>query len=306
MSYDWVSFTTDYGRGDGFVAACRGVIARIAPRVRVIDVTHDVPAGDVRRGATALAQTIGYLPPAVHLAVVDPGVGTERRGLAVVTGSGVLVGPDNGLLLPAAEATGGVVAAYELTERSYWLPQPSRTFHGRDVFAPVVGHLSAGVEPPRLGRELAVDDLVRLPEPLVTVRPGELTAEVLAIDRFGNVQLAARAADLESAALRPSQPVAVTPASEVPAAGAGATAWQPITSAPDGPAAAGVDPGAASPTLCGTVGRTFADVAVGELVVFVDSAGHAAVAVNAGSAAAALRVTRGQLVAVGSGGKAAR
>ena len=115
MNYDWVSFTTDYGTDDGFVAACEGVIARVAPPVRVLHVSHTVPAQDVRRGAALLAQTAPYLPPAVHLAVVDPGVGTERRGAVLVAAEGVLVGPDNGLLVPAAEALGGVREAYELT-----------------------------------------------------------------------------------------------------------------------------------------------------------------------------------------------
>ena len=114
MSYGWVSFTTDYGTADGFVAAVKGVIAGIAPDARVLDVTHQVPPQDVRRGAAVLAQTAPWLPPAVHLAVVDPGVGTDRRGVAVVAGRSVLVGPDNGLLLPAASALGGVRAAYEL------------------------------------------------------------------------------------------------------------------------------------------------------------------------------------------------
>jgi S-adenosylmethionine hydrolase len=332
MRYDWVSFTSDYGRADGFVAACHGVILGEAPHVRVIDVTHDVPPGDIRRGATVLAQTVESLPPAVHLAVIDPGVGTQRRGLAVDTGSGILVGPDNGLLVPAAEMLGGIVAAYELTERELWAYPPSPTFHGRDVFAPVVAHLANGVEVSRVGRELARRDLVRLPEPLVTARPGELTAEVQTIDRFGNVQLAATDADIESAALRPGQHVAVTvdptaQAADLPAlqptAGTpagqpapGATVGQPAGGVPDlqpsagtpasqtapgaavGQSAAGAEPGAASRTFRGTVGRTFADVAPGELVVFVDSAWHVAIAVNAGSAAETLSVTPGQLVSV--------
>ena len=312
MKYDWVSFTSDYGRADGFVAACTGIIVRMAPHVRVIDVTHDVPPGDIRRGAAVLAQTAGYLPSAVHLAVVDPGVGTQRRGLVLEIRRGILVGPDNGLLLPAAEALGGILAAYELTEGAFWAYQPSPTFHGRDVFAPVVAHLATGVEPSKVGRELPVFDLVRLPEPLVRVRQGELTAEVLTIDRFGNVQLAAKAVDLESAALRPPQHVAVTP--DPMGSTAGAAAWKPSGLLDERPAAdaparptAGAEPGtvnhgagsgAVSRTLRGVVGRTFADVAPGELVLFVDSARHAALAVNGGSAAESLRVVQGQLVHV--------
>src|ERR687893_52048 len=106
--YSWISLTTDYGTSDGFVAACRGVMARLAPQARFIDVTHQVPPGDVTRGAAVLAQTVAHLPPAVHLAVVDPGVGTARRGIAVSTPGGLLVGPDNGVLPWAADALGGV------------------------------------------------------------------------------------------------------------------------------------------------------------------------------------------------------
>jgi S-adenosyl-L-methionine hydrolase (adenosine-forming) len=322
MSYGWVSFTTDYGRGDGFVAACLGVIARTAPHVRVIDVTHDVPPGDVRRGATVLAQTVGYLPPAVHLAVVDPGVGTARRGLAVVAGAGVLVGPDNGLLLPAAGALGGITAAYELAEREFWLPGVSRTFHGRDVFAPVVAHLANGVDPPALGPAVAAGDLVRLPEPAVTARPGELTAEVLTIDGFGNVQLAATASDLRTAGFEAGQPLNIIVASP-PAAPSPRTIPNhpfvpdptpqgppPVTGPPTTiprepflpePPPHGLTPRTGSQPSAGrtvkaTVGHTFADVGPGQLVVLIDSAGHVAIAANGASAVRHLTTTPGALV----------
>lgn len=273
--YDWVSFTTDYGRRDGFVAACAGVIARIAPQVRIVDVTHDVAPGDVRRGATVLAQTAGYLPPAVHLAVVDPGVGTGRRGLAVVAGSGILVGPDNGLLPPAADALGGIRAAHELRETRYWLPVTSRTFHGRDVFAPVVAHLANGLDPAALGPPVAVADLVRLPARRVSAAPGRLTAEVLTVDHFGNVQLAATAAHLTAAGLAHGHPVTIT---------VGKATEQAL--------------GAGRATVGATVGGTFADVAPGRLVVLVDSAGQVAIAVNGASAAERLAATADATVTV--------
>ena len=126
MTYDWISVTTDYGLRDGFAAACHGVIARLAPAVRVIDVTHEVPPQQIRHGAMALAQTVPFLPESVHLAVVDPGVGTTRRGVVVVAERGLLVGPDNGLLLPAADVLGGVQVAYELTEPAFRLPVMAR------------------------------------------------------------------------------------------------------------------------------------------------------------------------------------
>lgn len=189
--YDWLSLTTDYGTWDGFVAACHGVIARTAPGVRVIDVTHEVPPGDIRRGAAVLAQTVPYLPPAVHVAVVDPGVGTQRRAVVLQAPGGVLVGPDNGLLPWAAEALGGITVAAVLTNPA-WHAGGSRTFHGRDVFAPAGALLAAGAPLSEAGPALDPAGLVRLPDPVVRTGDGWVEAEVLTVDRFGNVQLAAR------------------------------------------------------------------------------------------------------------------
>lgn len=194
--YDWLSFTTDYGRADGFVAACHGVVARTAPRVRVIDVTHELAPGEVAPAAATLAQTLPYLPPAVHLAVVDPGVGTRRRAVAVATPGGPLVGPDNGLLPWAADALGGATAAVVLTNEQ-WLPGPvSRTFHGRDLFAPVAARLAAGAPLADAGEPLDPAELIRPPDPVVRAGDGWLEAQVLTVDRFGNVQLAAPGAAL--------------------------------------------------------------------------------------------------------------
>lgn len=248
-----LTFLSDFGLDDEFVGVCRSVIAGIAPDVSVIDLGH-AHAG-VLAGAAALAQSVPYVPaPAVHLAVVDPGVGTVRRGIALrcVDGS-VLVGPDNGLLVWAAEVLGGPEAAVELSSPSYRLPATSATFHGRDVFAPAAAHLFAGVELPALGAPLDPSGLVRLPDPVVEVSPGRLRADVLRADRFGNVQLAARAADLERSGLAGRVQVVGE------RAGAGAE-----------------------------IGSTFGDVGRGELVVHVDSAGHVAVAKRDGSAADAL------------------
>jgi S-adenosylmethionine hydrolase len=251
MTCDWISLTTDYGLADGFVAACHGVIARIAPAVRVIDVTHTVPPQQIGHGAAVLANTVPYLPRSVHVAVVDPGVGTSRRGVVVVAGRGLLVGPDNGLLVPAAEALGGVRTAYRLSEPEYWLAEIFPTFHGRDVFAPAAAHLALGVAPDAFGPP--VTDLVRLPEPLITVLPGKLVSEVLTVDHFGNIQLAATAEDLHAAGI--SGPAAVH--------GAGVV-------------------------VNAVVGRTFADVPRGAAVLYTDSAGRLSVAVNGGSASAVL------------------
>ena len=194
--YGWISLTTDYGTADGFVAACHGVIARIAPEVRVLDVTHEVPPADVDRGAAVLAQTVAHLPSSVHVAVVDPGVGTARRGIAITTEGGVLVGPDNGLLPWAAEALGGIDAVTELTNEEWFLGDVSRTFHGRDIFAPVAARIAAGAPVGHAGPAVDHTTVVRLADPIVAAGDKWLKSEVLTIDRFGNVQLAADGAML--------------------------------------------------------------------------------------------------------------
>jgi S-adenosyl-L-methionine hydrolase (adenosine-forming) len=264
-SFDWISLCTDYGYADGFVAACHGVIVRLAPHTRVLDVTHAIRPGDVRHGAVVLTDTLPWLPAAVHVAVVDPGVGTARRGVALVLGNTVLVGPDNGLLLPAAEALGGVRSAYELTEPAYRLPTVSATFHGRDVFAPAAAHLAIGVPPDALGPEVDPASLVALPAPVCQVNDDRIRAEVLTVDHFGNVALAAGAAELDAIGLRP---------------GAAATLQWPA--------------GAQRMLL----GRTFADVAQGELMLLVDSAGHLAVACHGSSAAHRAGLQPGAIVEI--------
>src|SRR5438309_1181716 len=136
-AFDWVTLTTDYGLSDGYAGILHGVIAQYAPWVQVIDITHQIPPGDVSRGAAVLAQAVTHVPPAVHVAVVDPGVGTARRAVALATPRGLLVGPDNGLLAGAADALGGATGAVRLANPSWFRPEVSRTFHGRDIFAPV-------------------------------------------------------------------------------------------------------------------------------------------------------------------------
>jgi hypothetical protein len=189
--YDWLTLTTDYGLSDGYAAVLHGVIGTRAPWVRTVDITHLVPPGDVARGAAVLAQTVRHFPPAVHLAVVDPGVGTARRAIAVESPGGMLVGPDNGLLPAAADALGGVVLAVHLTEPSWFGPAMSRTFHGRDVFAPVAARLAAGAPLAEAGPALDPGALVRLPEPVWRAGDGYLEAGVVTVDQYGNVQLAA-------------------------------------------------------------------------------------------------------------------
>ncbi len=194
--YDCISLTTDYGLSDGFVAACHGVLIRLAPHARIVDVTHLVPPGEVAQGATVLAQTVPHLPVGVHVAVVDPGVGTARRPVVVETPAGLLVGPDNGLLPAAAGALGGTTRVVVLDNPQWHLPEVSATFHGRDVFTPVAARLALGRSLLDAGTEVPAATLVRLPDPVVVLGDDWLEAEVTAVDRFGNVQLAASGATL--------------------------------------------------------------------------------------------------------------
>jgi S-adenosyl-L-methionine hydrolase (adenosine-forming) len=263
--YQYLSFLTDYGLEDGFVAACHGVAARIAPHARIIDVTHLVQPGDVRRGAAVLAQTVGYLPPSVHVAVVDPGVGTVRRAVAVAAGDSILVGPDNGLLSWSIGALGGAKTAVQLTNGDLWLHPVSATFHGRDIFMPVAAHLAAGLELERAGEEIGVADLVALPAPTSRLQDGAAEGEVMSIDRFGNVQLSIPAADAGRLGIGIGSPVIVR---------------------------------------CGrrhfTVPYldTFAAGAPGEIVAFTDSAGLISLAINAGDAAEQLGLPPGAHVRI--------
>ena len=189
--YDTISFLTDYGTVDEFVGVVKSVVRDLAPHVSVIDLTHEIPPFDVRAGGLALARCIGYVPSGVVLAVVDPGVATDRRAVAVEVagGRGVLVGPDNGLLAPAVAMAGGADRAVELTNPAYQLEAPGATFAGRDVFAPAAAHLCNGVDLTELGPEIDPGLLLPATVPLPREDGDELVAEVLWIDRFGNAQL---------------------------------------------------------------------------------------------------------------------
>lgn len=259
-----ISFTTDYGRSDAFVAACHGVALTIAPDVRIVDVTHLVPPGDLRRGAYVLADAVPFFPAGtVHVAVVDPGVGTERRAIVVETPRGLLVGPDNGLLLPAAEALGGAGRAFEATNPALFGPGTSHTFAGRDVFMPVAARLATGTGPAEVGPPAS--SLVGLPDLVIRHGAGWLEAAVRTVDRFGSLQLAASGADLDAVA-----PVGGLVRLRLP----------------DGAERDAVR------------GVTFAAVPAGELVVLVDSTGRVAVAVNTGSALDRLGATAGSVLRI--------
>ncbi len=187
-----VCFLSDFGLADDFVGTCKGVMLRIAPGVSIVDLTHDVPGFAVEAGAEILQHATRYMPAdAVYLAVVDPGVGTGRREIALRTEEGaLLVGPDNGLLVPAAESLGGLSGAVALTEERYHLRPISNTFHGRDVFAPVAAHLAAGTELSELGEPVDPPSLVRLDPPDALSDTGEgFVTRIISVDRFGNARL---------------------------------------------------------------------------------------------------------------------
>jgi S-adenosyl-L-methionine hydrolase (adenosine-forming) len=256
-----VTFLSDFGLGDDFVGTCHGVLATIAPDARVIDVTHGIRPGHVLQGALVLANTLPYFPAGIHLAVVDPGVGGGRRALALRDAEGrVHVGPDNGLLLPAAERFGGVAAAHELTNPDYSLQPVSRTFHGRDLFAPAAAHLANGVDLAELGPPVDPDDLVRLELPKAEVGQNRIRATALGIDRFGNVALNVRRDELAATDL-------------------GAGSRVELTCRGD--------------RFYAVVARTFADAPRGQLILYDDSYGSLALAVSSGNAAQLLRAEEG-------------
>lgn len=196
MAGPYLSFLTDFG-DDTAPAVCRGVIWSIVPDARINDLTHSSRRFGVRDAAFLLWSAMPYQPVGVHLAVVDPGVGTSRRPIAVEVARGDrFVGPDNGLLVPAAERLGGIVAAHALENRSLWREPVSHTFHGRDVFAPVAAHLAAGLRIDDVGAEVDPASLVRLAFPTPRVADGALRTSVLFVDTFGNCRLAAQPDDL--------------------------------------------------------------------------------------------------------------
>jgi S-adenosyl-L-methionine hydrolase (adenosine-forming) len=259
MTSGWISLLTDYGTADGFVAVVHGVILGHDADLRIIDITHEVHPGDIARGAAVLEDTVGHLPVGVHVGIVDPGVGTQRRAIALQTSRGFLVGPDNGLLWPAAEALGGVQVAVELTNPAWHRPEVSATFHGRDIFAPVAARLATGAPIADAGPEIDPNTLVRLPIPPVHVGDGEVEASVHMVDRFGNVQL------------RMDGDLLSTLDDEVSVMGQSARRV-----------------------------RTFGDAPRGSLVVFTDSSGLAAIAINGGRAVVALGVEPGDRVRITS------
>ena len=191
-----ICFLSDFGLGDDFVGLCKGVMLGIAPEITVIDLTHQVSGFAIEEGAEILEHATHYMPEnTVYLAIVDPGVGTERRALAIRTTGGVLlVGPDNGLLIPAAESLGGIESAVSLTNADYHLRPVSNTFHGRDVFSPATAYLATGLAPSKLGEIVDPASLARVKLPAIEREgPDTFTVAIIGVDRYGNARLSATA-----------------------------------------------------------------------------------------------------------------
>jgi S-adenosylmethionine hydrolase len=248
----YITFLTDFGLRDDFVGVCRGVIKRIAPEAQILDLSHGIGPQAVREGALMLARAIPYLPEGIHLAVVDPGVGGDRRAIAIRTADGRhFVGPDNGLLSLAAPSE-AVEAVCSLTNPRYHLQPVSRTFHARDIFAPAAAHLANGVALGELGDEVDPVTLVRVVLPKPEVSRDALRATVLAIDRFGNLELNLSREHVDAFGVRPGDRVELMFA---------------------------LDP------YYAVVAETYVDARRGELLLYEDSYGAFSIAISGGDAA---------------------
>ena len=257
-----ITFLSDYGTDDEFAGVCRAVIARIAPEAPVIDLTHGIERHDVRQGATVLANALPFSPAGVHLAVVDPEVGTERRAVAVRVAEEerVLVGPDNGLLWPATERFGGPLEAADISLSPFRLEPLSATFHGRDVFAPVAATLAQGASLGEVGSPLPPNALTTIESSEARIDDGRTLAHVVYLDHYGNAVLDVGERQLPETGLRLGHHAVVETAS-----------------------------GSAEAVFA----RTFADVGPGGLLLYVDSYRSLALAVNRGSAAKTLGIAAG-------------
>jgi S-adenosylmethionine hydrolase len=255
-----ITFLSDYGYEDEFAGVCRAVISQIAPGAPLIDLSHGIARQDIRQGAIALANALPSCPPGVHLAVVDPGVGSARRAVAVAAAEDrFLVGPDNGLLSRAVDRLGGALDAVELSRSPFRLEPVSATFHGRDLFAPVAAHLSLGARLDEAGEPIDANSLAALDLPAPRIEADEVTANAIHADGYGNVTLNLDASMLASGPLREGERLEVQ--------------------APDGRFEA-------------LWARTFADVEPADVLLFEDSSGAMALAVSGGSAAGLMNLTR--------------
>lgn len=261
----FITFLSDFGLKDDFVGTCHGVMKRIAPDAQIIDLTHGIPATAILQGALVLSNTLDFVPVGVHLAIVDPGVGGPRRPLALRDAEGRLfVGPDNGLLLPAASKS-GIEAAHELANPAYALETISRTFHGRDLFAPAAAHLANGVPLAELGPPVDPEVLVRLDLPEPVIADGAIRATMLYVDSFGNIALNLDRDDVESLGIVSGTRVEIELAGE---------------------------------RYYAVMARTFTDARAGDVILYEDSYKNMSLAITRGSAARMLHASPGQQIRI--------
>jgi Uncharacterized conserved protein len=271
-SHPFVSLLSDWGARDPSASICKAVVMGIAPEALIVDITHEVDKYNVRHGALMLWCALPFMPVGAHLAVVDPGVGSSRRPVAIETARGdFLVGPDNGLLLPAAERLGGVVRAHLIENAQYRLPVVSSTFHGRDLFAPAAAHLALGLPLESIGPELPVESLANVGWPPIVARPGTLETTVIYRDTFGNLKLSALTGDLLGAldGVAHGDDVMLT------VSDAGRLRQLEMKWAP-----------------------TFGEVALGDHLLYEDSYGRLCIAQNQGNAALSLQLVEGDPVTI--------
>ncbi len=261
----FITFLSDFGLKDDFVGTCHGVMKRIAPDAEIIDITHGIPPQSILEGALVLANTIGFMPVGVHLAIVDPGVGGPRRPLALRDSEGRLyVGPDNGLLLPAASRA-GIEVAHELANPAYALESISRTFHGRDLFAPAAAHLATGVTLADLGPPVDSEGLVRLDLPEPVAADGAITATVLYVDSFGNIVLNLDRDDIQALGIGSGTRVELELSGE---------------------------------RYYAVAARAFGDARPGDVILYEDSYRNMSIAISRGSAARMLHASPGQRIRI--------
>ena len=262
----FITFLSDFGLKDDFVGTCHGVMKRIAPEAQIIDITHGIPATSILQGALVLANTIGFMPVGVHLAIVDPGVGGPRRPLALRDAADrVYVGPDNGLLLPAASRA-GIEDVHELANPAYALESISRTFHGRDLFAPAAAHLATGVPLAELGPPVDPEGLVRLDIPAPAIDGQGIRATLLYVDSFGNIALNLDRDDVEALGIVSGTRVELNLAS--------------------------------GDRYYAVMARTFADARPGDVILYEDSYKNMSLAITRGSAARMLHASPGQQIRI--------
>ncbi len=266
MAADLISFTSDFGLTEEWVGTVKGVILSINPGAVIVDIAHEIPPFDISKGAFLLAAALPHLPVGVHLAVVDPGVGTRRLAVALRAARGdMLVGPDNGILMPAAERLGGVSEAYFLDNQEFFRHPVHPTFHARDIFAPVAAHLSLGADPRDMGSPMDPGNLA--PAPWVRAREGEgaVYAAVVDVERFGSLRLNAYPEQVKALGYREGEKVLL---------------------------------GIGEEEVVAVLASTFGEVGAGEVLLYEDSSGVMAVGVNGGDLASRTRSRPGDTVVI--------